>query len=213
MILFCFLVIYTYKRSGKTLLWVRSTVVVLFVFQYWIEIFNLSYYNSPKSFPKHLVGEGEKIYPDADHYYYKVPFILSWDQTTDASGKLLNSTANLNYWSYLTMDASNRKLNGIWIDFIMTVVVSIYFSLCNFWMLYRPIKVILSKETEKKLRQYSKITRRETGKNSYKSLKHVSRDLKLQFGMSKFSKAWSETIYTTFPIILIAFTLAISIFN
>lgn len=31
--------------------------------------------------------------------------------------------------------------------------------------------------------------------------------------MSKLIKSWSETLYTTFPIVLIAFTLAISIFN
>lgn len=31
--------------------------------------------------------------------------------------------------------------------------------------------------------------------------------------MSKLIKGWSEALYTTFPIILIAFTLAISIFN
>ena len=58
MVLFLFLVIYTYHRSGNTLLLVRSTVVILFVLQYWIEVFNLSDYNSPKPFPKHLVGEG-----------------------------------------------------------------------------------------------------------------------------------------------------------
>lgn len=31
--------------------------------------------------------------------------------------------------------------------------------------------------------------------------------------MTKMQKSWTETIYTTFPILLIAFTLAISIFN
>ena len=31
--------------------------------------------------------------------------------------------------------------------------------------------------------------------------------------MSKLIKSWSETLYETFPIMLIAFTLAISIFN
>lgn len=31
--------------------------------------------------------------------------------------------------------------------------------------------------------------------------------------MSKLMKSWTETLYTTFPIMLIAFTLAISIFN
>lgn len=36
MILFFFLVVYTYNRTGNTLLYVRSCVVVLFVVQYWL---------------------------------------------------------------------------------------------------------------------------------------------------------------------------------
>lgn len=58
MILFFFLVIYTYYRSGSALLMVRTTVVILFVLQYWFEVFNLSSYNSPKPFPQHLIGTG-----------------------------------------------------------------------------------------------------------------------------------------------------------
>ena len=60
----------------------------------------------------------------------------------------MNATANLYYTSYLAMDVDSRKLNGIWIDFAMTVAVAIYFSLCNFWMLFRPVKVVRSEETE-----------------------------------------------------------------
>ena len=110
------------------------------------------------------------------------------------------------------MDVDSRKLNGIWIDFAMTVAVAVYFSLCNFWMLFRPVKVVRSEETEQKLKQYAKIMRLESGKK-YKSIKHVTRDLKQQLGMSKLIKSWSETLYEVFPILLIAFTLAISIFN
>ena len=75
------------------------------------------------------------------------------------------------------MDADNRKLNGIWIDFATTVAVAVYFSVCNFWMLFRPVKVVRSDETEKKMKQYAKIMRIESGKK-YKSIKHLTRDLK-----------------------------------
>jgi hypothetical protein len=163
MVLFVFLVIYTYHRSVTTLLMVRSIVVIIFVLQYWLEVFNLSDYNSPKPFPSHIVGDGQ-IYPNADHFYYKVPFILHFNMTTDATTSVVTSTTNLEYMSYISMDAGNRKLNGIWIDFVMTIVVAIYFSLCNFWMLFRPVKVTQSMETERKLKQYAKIMRQETGK-------------------------------------------------
>ena len=94
----------------------------------------------------------------------------------------------------------------------MTVAVAFYFSMYNFWMLFRPVKVVRSEETEQKLRQYAKIMRLESGKK-YKSMKHLTGDLKQQFGMSSLIKGWSATLYETFPILLIAFTLAISIFN
>ena len=120
---------------------VRTTVVVLFVLQYWLEVFNLSSYNSPKIFPGHLIGQNFTTYPNPEKFYYNVPFILSYNQYHNVEDGSLNATANLNYTSYLAMDAEGRKLNGIWIDFTMTVVVAIYFSMCNFWMLFRPVKV------------------------------------------------------------------------
>jgi len=210
MVLFVFLVIYTYHRSGNTLLLIRSLMVVIFVIQYWLEVLNLSSYNSPKTFPYHLIGSNYTVYPNPDKFYYDVPLILSYNQTVLPNGTL-SAEANLNYTSYFGMDAESRKLNGIWIDFTMTVIVAVYFSLCNFWMLFRPVKVTQSETTQQRLKTYAKILQQETGrKPNHKNLK---RDLKQSFGMSKCIKGWAVTLYTTFPILLVAFTLAISIFN
>ena len=146
MVLFFFLIIYTYHRSGTTLLLVRATVVVLFVVQYLLEVANLSSYNSPKSFPSHLKGENSNVYPNPERFYYDVPIMFAYDATTNPDGTVSSDT-NLLYASYFAMDATARKLNGIWIDFTMTCIVAVYFSLCNFWMLFRPVKVTQSKET------------------------------------------------------------------
>lgn len=213
MAIFIVLVIYTYRRSRTTLLLVRTTIVILFVVQYWLEVLNLSQYNSPKQFPNRLIGTNPDytVYPNPLNYYFNIPIYFSFNEKQLPDGNL-SASANLLYSSYLSMDADSRKLNGVWIDFAMSVVVAIYFSFCNFWMLYRPVKIVRSEETEEKLRQYAKIMRIETGKK-YKKFKHVARDLKQQFGMSKLVKGWQESLFETFPIILIAFTLAISIFN
>ena len=151
MFIFVVLVIYIYHRSSTTLLIVRTTIVIRFVVQYWLEVLNLSAYNSPKKFPIHLIGNETTVYPNADHYYFDIPVIMRYNQTRLEDGAL-SAWANLNYTSYLAMDVDNRKLNGIWIDFAMTVAVAIYFSVCNFWMLFRPIKVVRSDQTEKKLK-------------------------------------------------------------
>ena len=176
MVLFFFLIIYTYHRSGTTLLLVRSTVVVLFVVQYLLEVCNLSSYNSPKSFPSHLTGDTSTVYPNPNRYYYDVPIMFAVQKETLADGTYF-SESNLLYASYFGLDASSRKLNGIWIDFTMTCVVAVYFSLCNFWMLFRPVKLTQSAETQKKLKKYAKIIQEETGK-APKSLKHLKRELK-----------------------------------
>lgn len=78
MAIFIVLVIYIYHRSGTTLLLVRTTIVILFVVQYWLEVLNLSVYNSPKRFPEHLVGTST-VYPNPDNYYYEIPLIMSYN--------------------------------------------------------------------------------------------------------------------------------------
>lgn len=118
----------------------------------------------------------------------------------------------MNVTSYMSMDAGSRKLNGLWIDFTMTVAVAIYFSICNFWVLFRPTKVKNSESTDRKLEEYARLLSFETGRPPQQT-KQLKRLLKQQFGMSKCIKSWAETLYLTFPILLIAFTLAISIFN
>ena len=79
MAIFIVLVIYIYYRSGTTLLIVRTTIVILFVVQYWFEVLNISSYNSPKQFPEHLIGETSTVYPNPDHYYWDIPLIFSYD--------------------------------------------------------------------------------------------------------------------------------------
>ena len=73
MAIFIVLVIYTYHRSRTTLLIVRTTIVILFVVQYWLEVLNLSEYNSPKKFPHHLIGDEFTVYPNPENYYYSIP--------------------------------------------------------------------------------------------------------------------------------------------
>lgn len=156
MMLFFFLVIYTYNRSGNTLLAVRTCVVVLFVVQYWLEVANLSSYNSPKAFPDHLVSKNMTVYPNTERFFYDIPLALSYNQSVDDMGQL-TASANLNITSYFSLDMGARKLNGLWIDFIMTATVAIYFSLCNFWVLFRPVKVTSSENTINKLKKYAAI--------------------------------------------------------
>ena len=113
------------------------------------------------------------------------------------------------------LDLETRKMNGMWIDFAVTVLVAIYFNTCSFWILFRPIKIVMSKKTEEMLLQYDKYVnddcRNETRKK--RPAKQILSDLKVQIRVSQITREWGNFIFTFFPMLMISFTLAVSIFN
>ena len=109
---------------------------------------DLSTYNSPKPFPNYLIGENQTVYPNAGQFFYDVPYIFARNATRDQSGHIIEATVNLNYTTYFMLDVEMRKMNGLWIDFAVTVLVAVYFNTCSFWILFRPIKIIMSKKTQ-----------------------------------------------------------------
>ena len=209
MVLFAVLVIYSYHRSGTTLLLVRSTVVILIVIQYWVDLIDLSSYNSPKRFPSELTGD-QKVYPNEDTFFYEVPYVFSRNATRNETGFITNSTVNLNYTTYFMLDLENRKMNGLWIDFAVTVLVAVYFNTCSFWLLFRPNKIVMSRKTEQKLLEYHNHV---SDDERQRTPKQILKDIKVQISLSQITKVWGESIFTFFPMFMIAFTLAVSIFN
>ena len=148
MFLFVILVIYSQCSTPTTLLLVRTSIAVLIVVQYWIEVFDLSSYNSPKQFPSQLMDtHNHTVYPNEDTFFYNVPILLSFNATRNAQGKIIESEVNLNVTSYFCLDVERRKMNGLWLDYITTVLVSLYFNTTNLWLLFKPIKITLSEKT------------------------------------------------------------------
>ena len=212
MFLFVVLVLYSYHKTGTTLLIVRTTVAVLIVLQYWADLMDLSSYNSPKKFPNELTGDNHTVYPNEQQFYYDVPYIFARNSTQNATGHITNATVNLNVTSYFMFDLESRRMNGLWIDFIVTLLVAVYFNTCSFWLLFRPIKIIMSKKTEEKLLEYHKYANDDYCQKR-RTAKQILSDVKVQIGLAHITKVWGEYIFTYFPMIMIAFTLAVSIFN
>lgn len=152
LILFAALTIYTFKRTSTTLYMVRIVVAIIFCLQYWQSVVDLSSYNSTFIFPSHLVSAEYPVYPSPNEYYFSIPLIMTRNATRDeATGQIIASNIDTSMASFFGMDITNAKINGIWIDFVVTVLGAIYFTLCNTWVLYRPIKMNLSPETETKV--------------------------------------------------------------
>ena len=51
---------------------------------------------------------------------------------------------NVNVNNYFSVFVDRRRMNGFWIDFLVTILVIFYLNTCNFWMLYRDIKIVPS---------------------------------------------------------------------
>lgn len=179
MILFFVLVVYSFYKNSTTLLLVRTAVSILMVIQYWADLIDLSSYNSPKSIPSYIKGDGQSVYPNDESFFYGVPYIFSRNATRNETGQIIEATVNLNYTSYFMLDLETRKMNGLWIDFIVTVIVAIYFNTCSFWILFRPIKIIMSKKTEQLLLQYDQFLN-DSNTRKKKSPSKILSDLKVQ---------------------------------
>ena len=102
--LFVVLVIYSYHKTGATLLLVRATVALLIVVQYWIDLVDVSSYNNPKKFPKSLTADGSTVYPNTEQFFYDIPYIFARNATRNETGFITNSTVNLNVTSYFMFD-------------------------------------------------------------------------------------------------------------
>ena len=109
------------------------------------------------------------------------------------------------------MDVTSNKMNGIWLDYFATILVSVYFNTTNLWLLFQPIKITLSPKTRDLLKQYGEVTREPF--QPPRSIKQIKRELKGQVNITTSTKAWSSAIFTIFPLLMIAFTLSVSIFN
>ena len=189
---------------------VRTTVVVLFVSQYCAAVADFSSYNSPKKFPKTVIGDNG-VYPNKDDFFFNVPLIMSFSVSKNDQNQWQGhvNVPEIAFWGF---DLDTRKLNGIWIDFVMVIIVAFYLQICNFWVIFYPVKIELSRSTIEKMKRYAELESERSG-NRIKTIKQTKKDLKIQFGMSKTIREWQENLFKTFPLYLITFTLAISIFN
>ena len=83
----------------------------------------------------------------------------SYDKTTEE----YSGSVNVDEASFWAFDIDGRKLNGTWIDFAMVITVTVYLSICNFWVIFRSCKIILSQKTIDNLKKYAQIESERSG--------------------------------------------------
>ena len=103
-----------------------------------------------------LTGEDTNVYPNKDHLYFGVPFFISV-HTSDKDGVYEAKDINLGRTTFMGLMVTTKALNGIWWDVFVSSIISVYFSLCNLWMIFRPIKIVLSKKSKAQLEEYKRL--------------------------------------------------------
>ena len=147
--LFVVLTFFTFTRSGFSVLVVRYTVLVVFILQYFMALSCLSSYNSPKQLPTEILMSN--TYPNSDHFYFAIPVMMSWNATRNDTGNIIDAYINLNVTSYAGFSPDASRLNGIWIDYVVILLVLVYFNFCNFWLLFKSSEIIRSETTNNEI--------------------------------------------------------------
>jgi hypothetical protein len=135
LLLFVVLAFFTFSRSGFSVLVVRYTVVIIFVLEYFMAISCLSSYNSPQSLPTSLLGTAG-VYPNSEFFFFYIPVYFGYKELIDQPP--IDFTVNLNISTYLGFAADEGRLQGMWIDYSVILLIMFYFNFCNFWMLFEP---------------------------------------------------------------------------
>lgn len=104
----------------------------------------------------------------------------------------------------------NRKLNGIWIDFIITAMLYFYLNLYNLWLIQEPHKIYTSEKTNELIRQHDSLVRNQTIIADDKALR---KELQNEILSCRLTMSLSSAIYTNFGLMMIMFILFISIFS
>ena len=77
------LIFYTYKRTETALVVVRTAISIMLFVQYLSQVIDFSSYNIDGQFPSVLTGPDSTIYPNKDNFYFRVPFFIWINTTTD----------------------------------------------------------------------------------------------------------------------------------
>lgn len=124
---------------------------------------------------------------------------------------------NIQGIAFFGLTADFQKLNGMWIDFFVIVLILVYFNLFNFWLLFEPTEIVRSSQTVADIKAYIDICN-QLSQNDGKGRRKLTtsrciEDFNQQFTAVHYTNSMQKFIYTYYHLFMIAFLLVVSIFN
>ena len=203
------------RPTERPLVLVRYTVVFVLILQYILALESLSSYLSPAPFPVELTTYVDKslepikygVYPNNKYHYFYVPFYFYLTSNTTLVDGVSEPTVNLSMLDYFAVYVSPEKLNGMWFDFVVTLLVVLYLNFCNFWLLNKNLKITESQKTKALLDEYASETQ------SKKPRKAIKLEILSEISYYRAFTAASRWLYCNFALVMICFTILVSILS
>ena len=99
----------------------------------------------------------------------------------------------------------------------MIILVLIYFNFCNFWLLFQPTEIVRSSATESDIASYieycNELQQNGSDRKQRLTKDKCIRDFEQQFAGVRTTETLQNFIFTYYHLFMIAFLLAVSIFN
>lgn len=126
-------IVLKFSHKNPTAL-VRYVTVAVILIQYLMALTNLTSYNSPSPFPHQLRMDGDvsTVYPNPTNWFLSNPWYF--DATNEVSDRG-EPKITVKVCNFFGIPVAGRMLNGMWIDFLVVVIMYFYLNNYNMWLL------------------------------------------------------------------------------
>jgi hypothetical protein len=105
----------------------------------------------------------------------------------------------------------------MWIDYSVIIMILLYFNFCNFWLLFQPTEIVRSTTTNSEIAQYidycNQLQQKGGNRKQKLTLEKCISDFEQQFAHVRTTETLQNFVFTYYHLLMIAFLLAVSIFN
>lgn len=116
-------------------------------------------------------------------------------------------------FEYFGVPVENRKLNGMWLDFAVVMLMYFYLNNYSIWIIKKDFKIVRSEKTERLLLEYQTLLMPFGINIGDFNANELARELKNERSSYRLFNFMCENLYTNFALIMIFFLMLTSVFS